>query len=36
MYMNRDLLQKPLQVNAFGNSDWQLASNRKTFNYRAE
>jgi hypothetical protein len=36
MYMNRELLQKPLQVNAFTNSDWQLASNRKTFNYRAE
>jgi hypothetical protein len=36
MYMNRDLLQKPLQVNAFSNSDWHLASNRKTFNYRAE
>jgi Domain of unknown function (DUF4390) len=36
MYMNRELLQKPLQVNAFNNSDWQLASNRKTFNYRAE
>lgn len=36
MYMNRDLLQKPLQVNAFGNSDWQLASNKKTFIYRAE
>jgi hypothetical protein len=36
MYMNRELLQKPLQVSAFNNSDWQLASNRKTFNYRAE
>jgi hypothetical protein len=36
MYMNRDLLQKPLQLNAFGNSDWQLASNKKTFTYRAE
>ena len=36
MYMNRDLLQKPLQVNAFSNSDWQLASNKKTFTYRAE
>lgn len=36
MYMNRDLLQKPLQVNAFSNSDWHLASNRKTFTYRAE
>jgi hypothetical protein len=36
MYMNRDLLQKPLQVNAFSHSDWQLASNKKTFTYRAE
>lgn len=36
MYMNRDLLQKPLQITAISNSDWQLASNRKTFNYRAE
>lgn len=36
MYMNRDLLQKPLQVSAFSNSDWQLASNKKTFTYRAE
>lgn len=36
MYMNRDLLQKPLQVNAFSNSDWHLASNKKTFTYRAE
>ena len=36
MYMNRDLLQKPLQVNALSNSDWNLASNRKTFTYRAE
>jgi hypothetical protein len=36
MYMNRDLLQKPLQVNAFSNSDWHLASDKKTFTYRAE
>jgi hypothetical protein len=36
MYMDREYLQKPLQVNAFNNSDWRLASNRKTFTYRAE
>ena len=36
MFMDRDYLQKPLQVSAFSNADWRLASNRKTFNYRAE
>jgi hypothetical protein len=36
MYMDRDYLQKPLQVNAFNNSDWRLASNKKTFTYKAE
>jgi Domain of unknown function (DUF4390) len=36
MFMDREYLQKPLQVNAFNNSDWRLASNRKTFTYRAE
>ena len=36
MFMDREYLQKPLQVNALNNSDWRLASNRKTFNYRAE
>jgi hypothetical protein len=36
MFMDREFLQKPLQVNAFNNSDWRLASNRKTFSYRAE
>ena len=36
MYMDREYLQKPLQVNAFNDSDWRLTSNRKTFNYRAE
>lgn len=36
MGMDRDYLPKPIQVNAFNNSDWRLASNRKSFLYRAE
>jgi hypothetical protein len=36
MFMDREYLQKPLQVNAFNNADWRLASNKKTFTYRAE
>jgi hypothetical protein len=36
MYMNRDYLQKPLQVNALNNADWRLGSSKKTFTYRAE
>lgn len=36
MYMDREYLQKPLQVNAFNNADWRLASNKKTFSYKAE
>jgi hypothetical protein len=36
MFMDREYLNKPLQVNAFNNSDWRLASNRKTFAYRVE
>ena len=36
MYMDREYLQNPLQVNAFNDSDWRLTSNRKTFSYRAE
>ena len=36
MYMDREYLQKPLQVDAFNNADWRLASNKKTFTYRAE
>jgi hypothetical protein len=36
MFMDRDYLQKPLQVNAFNNADWRLASNKKTFTYKAE
>ena len=36
MFMDREYLQKPLQVNAFNDSDWRLASNKNTFTYRAE
>ena len=36
MFMDREYLQKPFQVHAFNSSDWRLASNRKTFTYRAE
>jgi hypothetical protein len=36
MFMDREYLQKPLQVNAFNDSDWRLTSSRKTFTYRAE
>jgi hypothetical protein len=36
MFMDRQLLQKPLQVNAFNNAGWQFSSNKKTFTYRAE
>ncbi|EKU81235.1 MULTISPECIES: DUF4390 domain-containing protein [Massilia] len=36
MYMDREYLQKPLQVNALNDSDWRLTSSRKTFTYRAE
>jgi hypothetical protein len=36
MFMDREFLQKPLQVNAFNNADWRLASNKKTFTYKAE
>ncbi len=36
MFMDRQFLQKPLQVNAFNNAGWQLGSNKKTFSYRAE
>ncbi|MGZ5203139.1 MAG: DUF4390 domain-containing protein [Telluria sp.] len=36
MYMDREYLQKPLQVDAFNNSDLRLASHKKTFTYRAE
>lgn len=36
MFLDRDFLQKPLQVNAFNNADWRLTSNKKTFTYKAE
>ncbi|PQO90686.1 DUF4390 domain-containing protein [Massilia phosphatilytica] len=36
MFMDREYLLKPLQVDAFNNSDWRLASHKKTFTYRAE
>jgi hypothetical protein len=36
MFMDRQALLKPLQVNAINNAGWQLSSGRKTFNYRAE
>lgn len=36
MYMDRERLSKPIQVNAFNNSDWRLSSNKKTFTYKAE
>jgi hypothetical protein len=36
MGMDRNYLPKPIQVNAFNNSEWRLASDKKTFQYRAE
>jgi len=36
MFMDRDFLSKPLQVDALNNADWRLASHKKTFTYRAE
>jgi hypothetical protein len=36
MYMDPAYLQKPLQVDAFNNADWRLASHKRTFTYRAE
>jgi hypothetical protein len=36
MFMDRELLPKPMQVNALNNSDWRLASKNKTFPYTAE
>ncbi|TQK02870.1 DUF4390 domain-containing protein [Herbaspirillum sp. SJZ107] len=36
MFMDRDYLAKPLQVDALNNSDWRLTSHKKTFTYRAE
>lgn len=36
MFMDRQALLKPLQVNAINNAGWQLSSGKKTFTYRAE
>jgi Domain of unknown function (DUF4390) len=36
MFMDREYLQKPLQVDAFNNAELRLASHKKTFTYRAE
>ncbi|MFP5390853.1 MAG: DUF4390 domain-containing protein, partial [Gammaproteobacteria bacterium] len=36
MFMDRDVLSKPMQVNALNNSDWRLASREKKFIYKAE
>jgi hypothetical protein len=36
MFMDRDFLSKPLQVNAINDSSWRLSSSRKNFTYRAE
>ncbi|MFB9288327.1 DUF4390 domain-containing protein [Pseudoduganella plicata] len=36
MGMDRNYLPKPIQVSAFNNSEWTLASQKKTFQYRAE
>ncbi|WP_093552239.1 DUF4390 domain-containing protein [Pseudoduganella namucuonensis] len=35
MRLDRDFLPKPIQVNAFNNSEWRLET-KKTFQYRAE
>lgn len=36
MFLDRSELQKPLQVNALNDADWQLSSSKKTFPYKAE
>lgn len=36
MGMDREYLQKPLQVNAINNADWRLSSSKKAFSYKAE
>jgi hypothetical protein len=36
MYMDRELLPKPIQVNAFNNSQWRLESKDRKFQYKAE
>ncbi len=36
MFMDREYLRKPLQIDALNNSEWRLTSHKKTFTYRAE
>lgn len=36
MFMDRERLPKPTQVNAFANSQWRLESKDKKFQYRAD
>jgi len=36
MFMDRDRLPRPMQVNAFNNSQWRLTSKNKNFPYTAE
>jgi hypothetical protein len=36
MYMDRERLPKPIQVNAFNNSQWRLESKDKKFQYKVE
>ncbi len=36
MVLDRELMNKPMQVNAFNNAEWRLTSNKKTFTYKAE
>ncbi len=36
MRLNLEYLPKPIQVTAINNSDWRLASDKKTFTYKAE
>jgi hypothetical protein len=36
MRLNLEYLPKPFQVHAINNSDWRLASDKKTFTYKAE
>jgi len=36
MFMDRETFSKPIQVNAFNNSDWRLNSREKRFTYKAE
>lgn len=36
MLLDSDYLPKPIQVNAFNNAEWRLASDKKSFIYKAE